>query len=226
MKRAVIESNPDIATAIRLVINLLHPRVIQAYENAEAWSQAQQTLTAQNETLKFLRRALIECDDSGVIHSATPLGSEWLTQYFHLSTPVARRLPEELTGWVKTHTPVASSLYDAPSLNSQYVITRADKRLTIRCLRMAANLLLLLEERSAGVSVEALRSLGLTNRQTEILSWIAQGETNPEIGLILGVSPRTVQKHIEHLYQRLGIETRAAAVAIVMQCCQQTDIGS
>lgn len=45
----------------------------------------------------------------------------------------------------------------------------------------------------------------------EVLQWVAQGKTNMEIGTILGVSPRTVQKHLEHIHQKLGVETRMAA---------------
>jgi DNA-binding CsgD family transcriptional regulator len=45
------------------------------------------------------------------------------------------------------------------------------------------------------------------------LDWVAQGKTNKEIGVILEVSPRTVQKHLEHIYQKIGVESRTAAAA-------------
>jgi DNA-binding CsgD family transcriptional regulator len=45
---------------------------------------------------------------------------------------------------------------------------------------------------------------------------VAQGKTNPEIGTILSISPRTVQKHLERVYQRLGVENRHAAMRIVL----------
>jgi DNA-binding CsgD family transcriptional regulator len=53
--------------------------------------------------------------------------------------------------------------------------------------------------------------LGLTRRETEVLTWVADGKTNAEIGVILGTSPRTVQKHLEHIFEKLGVETRTAA---------------
>lgn len=55
------------------------------------------------------------------------------------------------------------------------------------------------------------RALGLTPREAEVLRWVAAGKTNRDIGLILGSSPRTVTKHLEHIFTKLGVETRTAA---------------
>lgn len=60
-------------------------------------------------------------------------------------------------------------------------------------------------------------SCTLTPRETEVLSWLAKGKTNRDIGDILGMSPRTVNKHLEHIYEKLGVETRTAAVAAAGQ---------
>lgn len=62
----------------------------------------------------------------------------------------------------------------------------------------------------------ALSQLGLSRREIEILNWVAQGKTNSEIGAILGVSPRTVQKHLEHVYNRLGVDNRHAAMLVAL----------
>jgi len=47
-----------------------------------------------------------------------------------------------------------------------------------------------------------------------VLKWVATGKTNSEIGDILGVSPRTVQKHLEHIFRKLGVKTRTAAAVL------------
>ena len=52
----------------------------------------------------------------------------------------------------------------------------------------------------------------LTDREREVLQWLAFGKTDAEIAALLGVSPRTVHKHLEHVYVKLGVETRTAAV--------------
>jgi DNA-binding CsgD family transcriptional regulator len=59
-----------------------------------------------------------------------------------------------------------------------------------------------------------VRGLGtLTAREAEILRWLAAGKSDGQIGAILGTSPRTVQKHLQHLYEKLGVENRTAAAA-------------
>ena len=56
------------------------------------------------------------------------------------------------------------------------------------------------------------RELGLTAREAEMLHWIGEGKTSPEIAVLLGISARTVHKHVEHILTKLGVETRQAAV--------------
>ena len=55
----------------------------------------------------------------------------------------------------------------------------------------------------------------LTPRELEVLAWIGRGKTNRDIAEILGMSPRTVNTHLEHIFVKLGVETRAAAAALV-----------
>lgn len=53
---------------------------------------------------------------------------------------------------------------------------------------------------------------GLTLREEDVMHWLACGKTDAEIAALLSISPRTVQKHLEHIYVKLGVETRTAAV--------------
>ncbi|MFH1499998.1 MAG: response regulator transcription factor [Verrucomicrobiota bacterium] len=71
--------------------------------------------------------------------------------------------------------------------------------------------LITLRETPPEPRVADLRSLGLTPRETEILFWIAQGKTSPEIAIILGTQTCTVKKHVENFLPKLGVETRLAA---------------
>jgi len=63
---------------------------------------------------------------------------------------------------------------------------------------------------------EFSRELGLTAREGEVLSWLSKGKTNRDIAQILGLSPRTVDKHLEQIYSKLGVENRTAAAAIAV----------
>lgn len=58
---------------------------------------------------------------------------------------------------------------------------------------------------------EPLQALGLTPREAEVLLWVAQGKTNAEVAIILGMVESTVKKHLEHIFEKLGIESRNAA---------------
>lgn len=58
---------------------------------------------------------------------------------------------------------------------------------------------------------------GLTQREAEVLLWVSYGKTNRTISEILGISPRTVNKHLEQVFRKLGVETRAAATAIAVR---------
>jgi DNA-binding CsgD family transcriptional regulator len=60
--------------------------------------------------------------------------------------------------------------------------------------------------------LQRLEALGVTTREIEVLQWLAAGKTDREIAALLGCSHRTVQKHLQRLYVKLGVETRTAAV--------------
>ena len=79
---------------------------------------------------------------------------------------------------------------------------------------MGETMWLLSVGRGSEAETSRLASAALTPRETEVLSWIAKGKTNRDVAEILGMSPRTVNKHLEHVYEKLGVETRAAAAAL------------
>ena len=60
-----------------------------------------------------------------------------------------------------------------------------------------------------------LECYDLTPRETDVASWLAKGKTNVEIGMILGASPRTVEKHVEKVLEKLGVENRTAAAVMI-----------
>jgi DNA-binding CsgD family transcriptional regulator len=51
-------------------------------------------------------------------------------------------------------------------------------------------------------------------REREVLSWVCRGKTNKEIAVVLGVKPSTVRKHLENAFDKLGVHTRTAAIAL------------
>lgn len=82
--------------------------------------------------------------------------------------------------------------------------------------------LVVMRESDDAAIVEAMAlALELTAREAEVLYWVVQGKTNRDIGDILGTSHRTVTKHLEHVFEKLGVETRTAAAALAMARVKQ-----
>jgi DNA-binding CsgD family transcriptional regulator len=79
-------------------------------------------------------------------------------------------------------------------------------------LDLLAPHLKLVRERSDGPAQSSRADL--TRREREVLSWVSRGKTNKEIAAVLGVEPSTVRKHLENAFDKLGVHTRTAAVAL------------
>ena len=83
-------------------------------------------------------------------------------------------------------------------------------------------LLRLVESEPAGDAALLKQRLGVTAREAEVLLWLARGKQNRDIAEILGMSPRTVNKHLEQIYTKLGVENRTAATALTIRAMTGT----
>jgi DNA-binding NarL/FixJ family response regulator len=63
----------------------------------------------------------------------------------------------------------------------------------------------------------------LTQRETQVLQWLAKGKSNKDIGAILKVSTRTIEKYLEQILTKLGVENRTAAAAIALAALDNTE---
>ena len=68
-----------------------------------------------------------------------------------------------------------------------------------------------------------VRGLNLTPREAEVLLWVAQGKSNPEISAILGAAENTVKKHLQNIFETMGVDNRNAASLRAMEVLSQTD---
>ncbi len=74
--------------------------------------------------------------------------------------------------------------------------------------------------RAEGNEDRLRQSFGLTQRESEVLLWVSRGKSNKDVGEILGLSPRTVNKHLEQVFAKLGVENRASAAIRAVQVLQ------
>jgi DNA-binding CsgD family transcriptional regulator len=105
-------------------------------------------------------------------------------------------------------------------------VTNERGRLTVRevpCGSAEVRVLAIEEERA--VTPASLRTLGLTRRQSEVLALLAAGKGTVEIAAALYISPVTVRKHFEHVYERLGVHSRGEAVAIAREAARAPRAG-
>lgn len=199
----------DFSERDRLILNLLQPHLAQAYGNAEAVSRLQENFSSVLGALDLVNRGVIVITGETRIGMMTPLARRWLSEYFECAE--SDQLPDALALWISRQESSLGFSADAPLERRPMVVRRDGRRLIARLLSAEGRSMLILEEHSESINVEALRRVGLTRREIEVIAWVAQGKTNIEVAMVLGVSPRTVQKHLERIYQKMGVETRTAA---------------
>ena len=219
---ALNRSGPDFCERERLLLNLLRPHLIQAYRNAEAVSRMQEELTAFRQVMGGLDQGVICLTRDGRIRLQTPRAQHLVTAYFGGSPRRADRLPETLRRWIAHERARFEHEDGVPRPRQPLEVERAGKRLVVRLLADPPHNLLLLAEQQTAPSPAPLEALGLSRREAEVLAWVAHGKTSAEIGTILGTSRRTVEKHLERIYQKLGVETRTAAAARALSSLPNT----
>ncbi|MFL9710014.1 response regulator [Methylobacillus sp. Pita1] len=159
----------------------------------------------------FGQAAIAVLPASGRIVWQTPLARDWMQRYFSTSEADAEtHTPQPLLKWLVS---LKASGAEANPLtvvqgSGRLIFSPAD-------LNTEEQWVIILREESDAAQIEALmQTFGLTQRESEVLYWAIKGKTNRDIGDILGTSPRTVNKHMEHVFAKLGVETRTAAAAL------------
>lgn len=194
----------------RLIADLVRPHISQAWNNAALVSQAQIRVQMLREAVECGETGVIECSADGAVQFISDHARRYLLRYFGFSRRSDRRLPEDLLLWMRRQDALLSG-GDAPPVRKPLHCELGNKRLVIRMLSGAGMHLLILKEDEIGNGRSGSASLGLTQREAEVLDWVAQGKTNREIAIILQMHVGTVKKHVEHIFTKLGVETRTAA---------------
>jgi DNA-binding CsgD family transcriptional regulator len=178
---------------------------------AAAWKTTERI----TETFAPVNHGAILLDQKGNINTITDQARQWLGSYFGAASS-SKNLPAKLRAWVGQQLTAPRPARGSPS--EVLFITKGNKRLGVQLAeRNQEHQLLLLTEEQTVFATELLQTLGLTPKESEVLHWLAEGKTNPEIGVILDASPRTIGKHVEHIFAKLGVESRTAALLYVVE---------
>jgi DNA-binding NarL/FixJ family response regulator len=137
--------------------------------------------------------------------------------------PPATELPPAVRAWLARGTAGATA-----TANESIVIAAHDFKIRFRLLsRVADDEILLVIQQAAPVEVERTavqklqNRLNLTSREAEVLYWLSCGKSNRDIAEILGISFRTADKHLEHVYTKLGVESRSGAAAVAVRLLEE-----
>ncbi len=187
-------------------------RLAAHLHTARAQRQARNALDA------FGHATLVVRERDGRRIWQTALARELLARYFADVPDPA--MPAEVLAWMTREALRRRAGAEGMGLT----IARAARRISFVLHPMSGeqanegDWLIVLREESETTLMQslALAFPVLTARESEVLYWVIQGKTNRDIGDILGTSPRTVHKHLEHVFEKLGVETRTAAAALAL----------
>jgi DNA-binding CsgD family transcriptional regulator len=192
----------------RQILNALRPHLVQAYRNAEDFSRLQRSVTAMEVLVEQAGEGLILLDRHGRPEFASPRAAGAFDRWFGAVAP--GRLPEPVRGWLATPARV-----QAPPIPLH--LDQGDARLMVRRVPVPDGEALLVSEARNDQTSQLLERLGLTRREAEVLLQLTSGRTIAGTASRLGVSPRTVEKHVQHVYDKLGLDGRVAATNLVRQ---------
>lgn len=225
---ALNRRNAPFSERDRELLEMLWPHLAQAVRRSRAASR--QPSIPELDGLSHARGVVL-LDRTGKVELCTEQARVWLTRYCieGFARREIRSLPEPIAGWLghalANRMLVSRGIADPVA---PLILRRGDQYLAIRLVadHGRGQHLLLMEETPMNTPPDLLLGLGLTPREAEVLAWVAQGKTNLETGVILGMSTRTVQKHLERVFSKLGVESRTGAILKAWQIGRFEDLGA
>jgi len=160
------------------------------------------------QALDTLGQNSLAVDAEGNILWSTPNTHSLLASYGADQQWISNTLPIYIAPWLEAGAVEPLLIED---LSEPLLVKTMDKEL-------AEERLLVIEPANKPKEEDLLRDkFELTPRESEVLTWISRGKTNQEIAIILDFSPRTVNKHLEQIFRKLGVENRTTAAAVSLK---------
>ncbi len=198
----------------RALLNALRPHLAQSYQLAEERERLRSTVGALASALRENDTHVLALD--GEPRELTPGAAALLYRY--LGQPEDGALPARVSRWLEAERqPYGGRSESPPPLLSPLVAHRGPSTLVVRYLpgREGAGTILL-HERPRPLATAELRLLGLTGREAQVLRHLAEGASDREIAGRMQIATGTVRKHLDNIFRKLGVTSRARAVATVL----------
>ncbi|MBX7173960.1 MAG: helix-turn-helix transcriptional regulator [Pyrinomonadaceae bacterium] len=205
----------------KAVLNLMSPHFTSAVRNTNSFERLQSSEENWQSVAESMGRAIIILDSEMIIKYLSDYSAQLLEKYFPKDKLKINNFPHFFYRWIAKSLEETNKTKEFRLPPKPLTLTANGERLLVQfTYNTSSNLINLFLSEEKDLSVEDLTFLGLTKRETEILYWIACGKSNPEIAILCNISVRTVHKHVEHIYIKLGIETRTAAILRVKEIIQ------
>ena len=212
----------DFSDRERNALDLLREHLAQLYRQSQALERAQAALKDLNLLFDQTGSAWMRLGPQRELLAASALALSWVARYAGAAPRPGQRLPAALDRWLAqaTRGGAAFGAGKAPLVTrDELVLARGGDRLRVQVLTLSAHepaqegdSFVILQEQPSLAAPAQFTTLPLTPREREVMQWLAAGKTDRDIAAVLGCSHRTVQKHLERIYTKLGVETRTAAV--------------
>ncbi|MEF7614674.1 response regulator transcription factor [Aquincola sp. MAHUQ-54] len=204
------------AGGVDYVTKPIRPREVLA-RLAVHVNNARQAHQARNALDAFGHATLVVRAGDGRLVWQTALARQMLQSWFGGDSPWT---PPPLLDWVRQQ--VAQGAVGDGSQAGAIVQGARRLHFTLHESTDDDEWLIVLREADDAAMLEAMMlAFKLTAREAEVLYWVVKGKTNRDVGDILGASAATVKKHLERVYEKLGVETRTAAAALAIQRVRQ-----
>lgn len=161
---------------------------------------------------------VIVATKKGVMQWVTKQAEHLLGQYFSLDS--APDLPDTLRFWVEHQALSLTAIEKRQFLRSLPHTEQENRHLTVylfSCLDTEQYIFFLFEQKVSSWQAADLQTIGLTQREAEVLFWVAKDKSNSEAAKILDCREGTVRKHLENIYKKLGVQSRVGAMMVALE---------
>jgi DNA-binding CsgD family transcriptional regulator len=210
----------DFTERDRFLLDTVRPHLRQAYENACIVTDLMDKARQLAHAFERIDRGIVVIDEKCRVRQASAAAVRFVGEYLPDQSLTSTTLPSSLEKWAAKQIAALCRREDQASQHPfPHIVEGASGRLVLRVIAdTQPNRFLVVMHNAARLeSSQPLRGLDLTDREADVLYWCIEGKSRAEIGAILRISERTVQKHLEHVYAKLQVPNRVAAVTKALE---------
>jgi DNA-binding NarL/FixJ family response regulator len=204
----------------REILNTLHPHLVTSYVNALACTQARESVAQIKAVVEIAPGAYGYFYRDGKLAWLQSKAEAWLAEFFGNEAKTAEKIPQSVNRLVVDS-------FGSAHAPRQLERVMGEELLTVCLGGSPLGGVILRLERKPVQPLPRFRPLPqLSSRENETLQWMTEGKRNSEIAAILGISERTVEKHVAEVLTHLQAENRATAIIKAMEYCATAHHGA